>query len=81
MLAAAQAQGLALHPCVKGYCRPDLPAHYREKIGFVLGGMAEREGQNVGLSSQSTGLRVEALGGILADVQRLSRSIDARDTR
>jgi hypothetical protein len=30
------ASGLALRPSVKGYCRPDLPAHYREKIGFVL---------------------------------------------
>ncbi len=25
-----EASGLALHPSVKGYCRPDLPAHYRE---------------------------------------------------
>ena len=31
MLAPAEASGLALHPGVKGYCRPDLPAHCRGK--------------------------------------------------
>src|SRR5471030_2720451 len=51
-----EASGLALHPRVKGYCRPDLPAHYREKIGFVLRRMATDRRQKACFSSQSAGL-------------------------
>lgn len=41
-----EASDLALHPSVKGYCRPDLPAHYREKFDFVLRRIASAVGQN-----------------------------------
>ncbi|AIB38157.1 hypothetical protein AO284_07255 [Pseudomonas sp. NZIPFR-PS2] len=51
-----EASGLALHPSVKGYCRPDLPAHYREKIGFVLWRMVTDRRQKACFSSQSAGL-------------------------
>jgi len=54
---ARDASGLALHPCVKGYCRPDLPAHYREKIGFVLWWMTAVEELNVDFSSHGKGLQ------------------------
>ena len=37
MLAPAEASGLALHPGVKGYCRPDLPAHCRGKKRLCVG--------------------------------------------
>ena len=50
------ASGLALHPSVKGYCRPDLPAHYREKIGFVLLRMVTDRRQKACFSSQGAGL-------------------------
>ena len=42
---------------VKGYCRPDLPAHYREKFAFVLRRIASVEGQNEGISGRGTGLQ------------------------
>ena len=32
-----EASGLALHPSVKGYCRPDLPAHCRGKKPVCVG--------------------------------------------
>ncbi|PQZ84963.1 hypothetical protein CQ048_24645 [Pseudomonas trivialis] len=51
-----EASGLALHPSVKGYCRPDLPAHYREKIGFVLWRMVTDRRQKACFSSQDAGL-------------------------
>ena len=51
-----EASGLALHPSVKGYCRPDLPAHYREKIGFVLWRMLTDRRQKAYFSSQDAGL-------------------------
>ena len=57
MLAPAQASGLALRPCVKGYCRPDLPAHYREKIGFVLGRIVSVGGEKGGDLDESEGLQ------------------------
>src|SRR5471032_157598 len=57
-----EASGLALHPSVKGYCRPDLPAHYREKIGFVLRRMVTREGQNGALFGQ--GVCLQGFAGI-----------------
>ena len=56
MLAPAEASGLALHPGVKGYCRPDLPAHYREKIDFVLWRMVTDRRQKACFSSQDAGL-------------------------
>ncbi|CAI8933487.1 hypothetical protein EMIT0357P_40566 [Pseudomonas marginalis] len=50
-------------PCVKGYCRPDLPAHYREKFGFVLRRMVSDQRQKGGYLSQSEGLRgVDGVG-------------------
>ncbi|MGK9559456.1 hypothetical protein O6495_24840, partial [Salmonella enterica subsp. enterica] len=62
--ACAKASGLALHPGVKGYCRPDLPAHYREKIGFVLRPMVTMEGQNAVVFGQSVCLQGFAGVGI-----------------
>lgn len=56
MRAPAEASGLALRPCVKGYCRPDLPAHYREKFGFVLRPMVPIERRNDVVFGQSAGL-------------------------
>lgn len=64
MQARAEASGLALYPSVKGYCRPDLPAHYREKIGFVLRRMVTIEGQNAVVFGRSVCLQGFAGVGI-----------------
>ena len=63
MHAPAEASGLALHPRVKGYCRPDLPAHYREKIGFVLLRMRLDRRQKAWYLSQREGLQGFGAGG------------------
>ena len=80
MHAPAEASGLALRPCVKGYCRPDLPAHYREKFGFVLWWMTAVEELNVDFSSHGKGLQRNCpLERFLIGAQMLSRSLDACD--
>ena len=58
-----EASGLALHPSVKGYCRPDLPAHYREKNGFVLLRMRSERRQKARYLSQREGLQGFGAGG------------------
>ena len=57
MHAPAEASGLALRPNVMGYCRPDLPAHYREKFGAVLRRMVSARAQNEDFFTRSAGLQ------------------------
>lgn len=63
---ARDASGLALHPSVKGYCRPDLPAHYREKFGFVLWRMVTDQRQKGRFLSRGESLRGVAAASFLA---------------
>lgn len=56
MLLAPAGPQVWLFVPVRGYCRPDLPVHYREKISFVLRRMASVDGQKATFAGQAAGL-------------------------